>query len=126
MFELSNEHVAEAYDPEEMDDYTKYYSEVLAANVPTLVYTGEFDMQDGPVTQVEWMHNIVMNDAMYWKRARHIYYIKNAKGKEIVGGYYRDSPAVPFTFLTVPKAGHFVPTTYLVATMQFLKDYITN
>ena len=52
--------------------------------------------------------------------------IKDKDGNEIVGGYYRDSAKVPFTFLTVPKAGHFVPTTYLVSTMQFLKDYIAN
>ena len=41
---MSSGAVAEAYDPEEMDDYTLYYSFVLHNNIPILIYAGEFDM----------------------------------------------------------------------------------
>ena len=44
IFEFSSEKVAIAYDPEEMDDYTDYYSFMLANNLPVLIYAGEFDM----------------------------------------------------------------------------------
>mmetsp|Transcript_22035 Transcript_22035/g.16434 ORF Transcript_22035/g.16434 Transcript_22035/m.16434 type:complete len:184 (+) Transcript_22035:34-585(+) len=45
-------------------------------------------------------------------------------GNEYTGGYWQQSGL--FTFLTVPKAGHFVPTTYLAATKVFFQDFITN
>lgn len=56
-----------------MEDYTNYYSSLLVAKLPILVYTGEFDMQDGPVTQTEWMRNIKALkdlDPEYWNTAR--------------------------------------------------------
>ena len=40
----------------------------------------------------------------------------------IVGGYWRESEF--FTFLTVPKSGHFVPANYLQPTLQFVSDYM--
>ena len=43
---------------------------------------------------------------------------------QIVGGYWRDS--IYFDYLTVPKAGHFVPHDNFVPTLQFLKDYTNN
>jgi len=39
-----------------------------------------------------------------------------------VGGYFRKIPY--FTYLIVPKAGHFVPNNNLVVTKQFLSDFI--
>ena len=47
----------------------------------------------------------------FWDTARKIYYIKDSQGKTQVGGYYRSTPDNLFTFLTIPKAGHFVPHT---------------
>ena len=55
-------------------------------------------------------------DPDYWNRVRKFYYVKDNNGKSIVGGYYRSSTKTPFTFLAVPKAGHFVPNTYLKPT----------
>lgn len=43
---------------------------------------------------------------------------------QTVGGYYREMPL--FTFLTVPKAGHFVPNTALEVTKEFLSDYFKD
>jgi len=53
---------------------------------------------------------------IFFNQARKIYYYKNAKGDYEVGGYYRNDPVVGFTFLTIPKAGHFVPATQLDVT----------
>ena len=115
IFEFSSEKVAEAYDAEEFDDYTLYYSFLLHNNIPLLVYSGEFDMQDGPSTQF-WMKSIPevnIKDPDYWTNARKFYYVKDKDGNTIVGGYYRSSDKTPLTVLTVPKSGHFVPYTYL-------------
>lgn len=65
------------------------------------------------------MHNIEelnKKDPEFWNNARKYYYVKDKAGNQLVGGYYRASTKTPFTFLTVPKAGHFVPTTYLLPT----------
>ena len=54
------------------------YSEMLDNNLPVLVYAGEFDMKDGPRTQVGWMRaidNVNKNDKDYWLRSRKIYFI---------------------------------------------------
>ena len=76
-------------------------------------------MRDGPVTMYDWMKEIkILNEKEpdFWDAARKIYYVKDYDGKQIVGGYYRESGTTTFTFLTVPKAGHFVPLTYKVPT----------
>lgn len=91
------------------------------------MYAGEYDQQDGPVTMYEWMKDlmVVRDDYhQFEKQPRQIYYLpdKDSTGNPIVGGYYRSD--FKFTFLTVPKAGHFVPTTNMLATKAFLSDYI--
>lgn len=68
---------------------------------------------------MSWMRDIPevnIKDPDYWLKARKFYYVKDNDGKTIVGGYYRSSDKTPFTYLTVPKAGHFVPQTYLKPT----------
>ena len=52
--------------------------------------------------------------------------IPDGNGGFVTGGYYRYDPEVHFTFLTVPKAGHFVPYGNFDTTLQFLKDYIND
>ena len=42
----------------------------------------------------------------------------------IVGGYWREIQY--FSYLTVPKAGHFVPNNYYIPSLQFFTDYINN
>ena len=48
----------------------------------------------------------------------------NPDSELIVGGYWRTSAY--FEFLTVPKAGHFVPSNYFSPTYSFLSDYIAS
>lgn len=63
-------------------------------------------------------------DPTYWNTARQIYQVPDGTGNYIVGGYYRSSSKAAFTWLTIPKAGHFVPATYLDTTKLMLKDYV--
>jgi hypothetical protein len=60
------------------------------------------------------------NNGLFWSQARSIYYLPDGS----VGGYYRTDQR--FTYLSVPKAGHFVPTTNLATTKAFLADYLST
>jgi hypothetical protein len=96
---------------------------------PTMIYAGEFDAQDGPATQEIWLRKLVFDGSEdFWSQSRSIYYVdvdtKWYGYSPIVGGYYRQSDY--FDYITVPKAGHFVPATYYFPTYQFLADYINH
>lgn len=93
---------------------------MLENKLNVLVYAGEFDMKDGPSSIYPWLTDIkelTEKDPYFFQRARQFYFTKDTNGKQIVGGYYRASTTTNFTFLTVPKAGHFVPTNYLKPTL---------
>ena len=63
----------------------------------------------------------------FWNSARKIYWVQNATATDtdlINGGLYRNNDFL--TYLTVPKAGHFVPNNYYSVTQQFLQDYISD
>lgn len=55
----------------------------------------------------------------FWQQNRKIYYIAD-KGE--VGGYYRQTGN--FTFITVPKSGHFMPANNYDAAKSILDDYV--
>ncbi len=58
VFEHSSAKVAEAYDFEEMTDYTDWYDLNFFYNkVPIIIYAGEWDQRDGPSTMEEWLKN---------------------------------------------------------------------
>lgn len=42
----------------------------------------------------------------------------------MIGGYWRESKY--FSYLTVPKAGHFVPNNYYQPSYQFFADYLSS
>lgn len=88
----------------------------LNGGIDVLVYAGTYDQQDGPLTMYPWMKDIKVlrnNNNKFWSQARKVYYINDGKLNSTVGGYFRSNSR--FTFLSVPKAGHFVPTTMLQA-----------
>ena len=71
-----------------------------------------------------WMRDLQVlrsNENVFWNQARSIYYLP---GTMHVGGYFRTDQR--FTFLSVPKAGHFVPTTNMEVTRAFLRDYLSK
>lgn len=127
-FNGGNNDVYDAIYPEEYIDWTHFYDSMLTLNggIDVLVYAGAFDQQDGPLTMPLWMKDLQVlqnNDNKFWKQARKIFYLQDGANNDTIGGYYRTDSR--FTFLSVPKAGHFVPTTNMAATRQFLRDYIS-
>lgn len=89
VFQHSSQEVAQAYDFEEMTDYTDWYDQVFSSKIPILLYAGEWDQRDGPSTMEEWLRNsrqIQQSTGNFWDQARKIYYIKQADGSFIVGG----------------------------------------
>jgi hypothetical protein len=44
--------------------------------------------------------------------------------EQVIGGYWRESEY--FSYLTVPKAGHFVPANYYQPSYQFFADYLSS
>lgn len=76
-----------------------------------------------------WLCEIIEDDGdQHWcDGSQNVYWIKNAtqaeqSGELINGGMFREFGHL--TFLSVPKAGHYVPSNYYSVTEQFLADYI--
>lgn len=59
LFQWSCGDVSDAYQLEAMDDWSKYYDFVaMPKNVSILVYSGQYDMLDGPLTQEPWIRRL--------------------------------------------------------------------
>ena len=123
--------VGDAFVMDNLIDYSNYIEKLIAAQSPVLVYAGEFDAQDGAKTQEFWLRRMDFDgkDA-FWSQSREIYWVAQFEYPEattptlVNGGYWRTSDY--FEFLTVPKAGHFVPNNYFSTSYQFFKDYVTS
>ena len=114
---MGSSEVAEALAADSLVDYSSYFNKLFERESKVLIYAGEFDTQDGPISCEPWLRRLNIPDySSFWSEARSIYYLSDNS----TGGYYRQNSA--FTFLTVPKAGHFVPNwinNYKV-TFQFI------
>lgn len=115
VFEMGSDAVDQAMVFDNLLNYVSYYEMMLEKyNSPILIYDGEFDARDGAYTQNSWLKNMTFtNSTDFWSQARQIYWIPDSTVPEgqIVGGYYRQTGL--FNYLTVPKAGHFVPNPQL-------------
>jgi len=109
-------------------DYSRFITKLIDAEIPVLIYAGEFDAQDGPKTQEFWLRRLEFEGSEdFWSQSRQIYWVQNFTNTEtqlINGGLWRTSDY--FEYLTVPKAGHFVPNNYFSPSFYFLSDYIDN
>ena len=127
-FYMGSAQVATALQADTMLDYSQDFNSLFASGLPVLIYAGEFDAQDGPGTQNPWLKRLnIPNATEFWSQARSIYYLWDEQlGQYNTGGYYRQNSA--FSFLSVPKAGHFVPswTNYYATTYKFLSDMVNN
>lgn len=83
-------------------------------------------MLDGPLTQEPWIRllkSINSDSGAIFDQPRKIYYVQDPVSKAFeVGGYYRSDDKLKFTFLTIPKSGHFVPITQQLASRNFVND----
>jgi hypothetical protein len=103
---MGSEEVANALASDSLVDYSSYFNSLFARNSKVLIYAGEFDTQDGPLSCEPWLRRLDIPDSKeFWEQARNIYYLSD----NTTGGYYRQNSV--FSFLTVPKAGHFVPNS---------------
>lgn len=117
-----------------MLDYTGYIEKLIAKESPVLIYAGEFDAQDGPLTQEAWLRGLDFEGSdRFWSQARQTYWVHDSvsdsaedgvEAELVVGGYWRTSEFLEF--LTVAKAGHLVPANFFSASFQMLYDYIHN
>lgn len=117
---MGSDDVDKAYLHQGMLDYTYYYDEFIRNGYPTLIYTGEFDQRDGSNNQMIQFRNMKSLDPEFFTSATKIYYVPNGDGTFQTGGTYRTSTKSKFTFLVLPKAGHFVPTNILGISKQFV------
>lgn len=128
VFEMSSSAVGEAFVMDNLLDYSNYVEKLIQAESPVLIYAGEFDAQDGPKTQEFWLRGLNFTGSEdFWSQSRQIYWVQNATSTEtdlINGGLWRTSDF--FEFLTVPKAGHFVPNNYYSPSFSFFTDYINS
>ena len=58
IFEMSSKRVSAAFNKDKIIDYTSYYQELVDRDFPLLVYAGEFDALDGPVSQNAWIKRL--------------------------------------------------------------------
>jgi len=120
--------VGTAFEGDNLKDYSEYVEKLIQAKSPVLIYAGEFDAQDGPKTQEYWLRRLNFTDSdKFWSQSRQVYWVNNFTDSQnalINGGYWRSSDY--FEYLTVPKAGHFVPNNYFSASHQFITDYIAG
>ena len=125
---MSSSAVGESFNDENLVDYSNFVEKLIDAKSPVLIYAGEFDAQDGPKTQEFWLRKLAFEGSDdFWSQSRQIYWMQNVTNTEtqlINGGYWRTSDY--FEYLTVPKAGHFVPNNYYSDSYAFLTDYIAS
>jgi hypothetical protein len=100
-----------------------------------LSYAGKLDQINGSNSIGSWLQKPTAFDYdnyKLWTNARKILYVKNTDnttytigGYYSLGGYYRTSPGLKFTYLTIPNADHFVPSTMLITTISMLNYYLS-
>lgn len=107
-----------------MLDYTYWYDKLVELNIPVLIYAGEWDQRSGANSVEEYLRQNVplLSKSNIWNQARQIYYIKDANGNFVVGGYFRQDVGRKITILTIPKGGHFVAGDQILISNTFFKD----
>lgn len=125
VFSYGSSAVKEAYRSDQIVDYSFYYNYLIKKpDFPFMVQVGEFDMQDGYKSQVSWMRELLDLPTSFWSQDRKAYFFYNEDGNQRIGGYYRKTGN--FTFMSVPKAGHFVPYGNYDGSKAILDDYVNH
>jgi len=58
-------------------DYTQWYDWVIANGIPTLIYVGEWDQYDGPVSVISMFKGSKYYGNKVWENPRNIYYVNS-------------------------------------------------
>jgi hypothetical protein len=125
VFSYGSAGVKAAYRSDQLKDYSFYYNYLIAKpDFPFIVQVGEFDMQDGYASQVSWMKELLDLPETFWSQDRKAYFHYDEDGSQKVGGYFRRTGN--FTFMSVPKAGHFIPYGNYDGSKAVLDDYVNN
>ena len=126
VFEPSSDRVAAAFYADQMIDYSAFYDSFTngQSGPNFLVYAGQWDNRDGPVTIESWITTQTSNfkASDLYALDRQIYYVNSTENGVYVGGYFRRTPNGKFTLMTVPKAGHYVPRDVLEVTKSMVQD----
>jgi len=125
LFSFTSKEVKSAYRTLMLQDYSQYYNYILEnhPDFPLIISVGEFDTRDGFKSQTKWMRNTLNLTDNFWSQSRKTYYFEDNNQTKI-GGYYRSEGS--FTFLTVPKAGHFVPYGNYKVSKLVLDDFVKH
>ena len=111
-----------------LNSYVDLYTEILEMQTqyPILIYTGGWDILDGPTGQEAWIHEMEWSGlTMFRHDPRKLYYYpSDDDGSMRVGGYYKQY--ANFHFLVIHAAGHLVPSTQMAASRRMFKDMITE
>ena len=125
VFESGSESVAEGYQSDNLIDYSWYYDYLIAEDYPFIVSSGEFDMQDGAISQYTWMKQLLTKvGTSFWEQDRKIFYYPGQDGGMKVGGYFQHHNN--FTVMSVPKSGHFIPADNYGASIAILHDLVNH
>lgn len=126
VFEPSSDRVAAAIYADQMIDYSAFFDSFTngQSGPNFLVYAGQWDNRDGPVTIESWITTQTSNfkASDLYALDRQIYYVNSTANGVYVGGYFRRTPNGKFTLMTVPKAGHYVPRDVLEVTKSMVQD----
>lgn len=126
IFNFESDTVDEAFAPDGMLSYADYFLQIIDAGIPFFIMAGEFDIRDGAYGQVLWMKEVFAGKEQLgdlWEQPRRIYHFNVSTELDNafqVGGYWRTKGN--FTYVTVPKAGHMIPSTNYDAVAQMMLD----
>ena len=81
-FQMSSPEVHDAFINDNMIDYSSYLVNLVNAGVPTMIYAGEFDSQDGAKTIEPWLRELPFtNKDTLWDSGRSIYWVPSPTGE---------------------------------------------
>lgn len=117
--------VAQASLQEKLIDYTNYYDQMITEGYKVLIYGGEWDAANNP-GNMDFLKNMKKLSASFWSQARQIYYLKSSTDIYGVAGYVRQDTTNKFSFVTLPKSGHFAAGDQIQVSNWLLKDFMNE
>lgn len=119
-WELCNDHVDDKLQVDIMKSTKWMVEALLRAQVPVLLYQGQWDIQDGVASNVAWMHTIVWEKLDgFWASERKLW---KEEGK--LAGYIRTHENLGH--VVVAGAGHLVPADQNLRSQRMIEAWISG